>query len=132
MPQLGESVTEWAPAHWLKKPGESVAKYESIAEVASDKVNAEIPAPADGTFGEILAAEGTVVTVGQPICTIEQPAGAEVPAAAPAAGAPSSAPQPVPAAQPLPAPQAQAPAAAPPLTPAVPAAPVPSAWTDVQ
>jgi pyruvate/2-oxoglutarate dehydrogenase complex dihydrolipoamide acyltransferase (E2) component len=132
MPQLGESVTEGTLAHWLKKPGEPVAKYESIAEVASDKVNAEIPAPADGTFGEILAAEGTVVTVGQPICTIEQPAGAEVPAAAPAAAAPSSAAQPVPAAQPLPAPQAQAPAAAPPLTPAVPAAPVPSAWTDVQ
>jgi 2-oxoisovalerate dehydrogenase E2 component (dihydrolipoyl transacylase) len=72
MPQLGESVTEGTIARWLKQPGEAVAKYESIAEVASDKVNAEIPAPADGTLGEIIATEGAVVTVGQPICTIEQ------------------------------------------------------------
>ena len=76
MPQLGESVTEGTIARWLKQPGEPVARYESIAEVASDKVNAEIPAPADGTFGEIIAVEGSVVSVGQPICTIEQGAGA--------------------------------------------------------
>lgn len=89
MPQLGESVTEGTIARWLKKPGEPVARYESIAEVASDKVNAEIPAPSDGIFGEIIAVEGSVVSVGQPICTIEQGAGAspEVPAAAPAAPA---------------------------------------------
>ena len=96
MPQLGESVTEGTIAHWLKKPGEPVAQYESLAEVASDKVNAEIPAPADGTFGEIIAPEGSVVTVGQPICTIEQAAaGAErpgrtgAPATEPAAAAPA-------------------------------------------
>lgn len=82
MPQLGESVTEGTLARWLKQPGDAVVRYESIAEVASDKVNAEIPSPADGTFGEVIAAEGTVVSVGQPICTIEQGA-----AAAPAAGA---------------------------------------------
>ena len=76
MPQLGESVTEGTIARWLKKPGEPVARYESIAEVASDKVNAEIPAPADGTFGEIIAPEGSVISVGQPICTIEQGAAA--------------------------------------------------------
>ena len=89
MPQLGESVTEGTIARWLKQPGEPVARYESIAEVASDKVNAEIPAPADGTFGEIIAAEGSVVSVGQPICTIEQAAAASAtaPAAAPAAPA---------------------------------------------
>jgi len=72
MPQLGESVTEGTIARWLKQPGEPVARYESIVEVASDKVNAEIPAPTDGTFGEVIAPEGAVVTVGQPICTIEQ------------------------------------------------------------
>jgi len=89
MPQLGESVTEGTIARWLKQPGEPVARYESIAEVASDKVNAEIPAPADGIFGEIIAPQGSVVSVGQPICTIEQGAGAspEVPVAAPAAPA---------------------------------------------
>jgi 2-oxoisovalerate dehydrogenase E2 component (dihydrolipoyl transacylase) len=87
MPQLGESVTEGTIARWLKKPGETVAKYESIAEVASDKVNAEIPAPADGTFGEVIAAEGAVVHVGEPICTIEQGG-----AAAPSAASPEAAP----------------------------------------
>lgn len=84
MPQLGESVTEGTIARWLKQPGEQVARYESIAEVITDKVNAEIPAPADGVMGEIIAAEGAVVAVGQPICTIEtQAAGVDSPAAAP-------------------------------------------------
>ena len=82
MPQLGESVTEGTIARWLKQPGDPVARYESIVEVASDKVNAEIPAPVAGTFGEIIAAEGSVVSVGQPICTIEQGAAATAPAAA--------------------------------------------------
>ncbi|MGH7721489.1 MAG: biotin/lipoyl-containing protein, partial [Candidatus Dormibacteria bacterium] len=71
MPQLGESVTEGTIARWLKQPGEQVAKYESIAEVVTDKVNAEIPAPADGSMGEHIAKEGEVVAVGQPICTLE-------------------------------------------------------------
>jgi 2-oxoisovalerate dehydrogenase E2 component (dihydrolipoyl transacylase) len=118
--------------------------------VASDKVNAEIPAPADGTFGEIIAAEGSVVSVGQPICTIEQGAGAspEVPAAAPAAPAdeqpvvavpaiaveaapalrevpPAAAPAPVAAA---PAPLAPAAGASAPSAPAI--SPAASAATD--
>jgi 2-oxoisovalerate dehydrogenase E2 component (dihydrolipoyl transacylase) len=71
MPQLGESVTEGTIARWLKQPGDAVAKYESIAEVITDKVNAEIPAPADGVMSELIAPEGTVVPVGQPICSIE-------------------------------------------------------------
>lgn len=71
MPQLGESVTEGTIARWLKQPGELVAKYDSIAEVVTDKVNAEIPAPAEGSMGEHIAKEGDVVAVGQPICTIE-------------------------------------------------------------
>ena len=64
MPQLGESVTEGTIARWLKQPGELVAKYESIAEVVTDKVNAEIPAPAEGSMGEHIAKEGDVVAVG--------------------------------------------------------------------
>ena len=71
MPQLGESVTEGTIAIWLKQPGEFVAKYESIAEVVTDKVNAEIPAPADGSMSEHLVTEGQTVSVGEPICTIE-------------------------------------------------------------
>jgi len=55
MPQLGESVTEGTIARWLKQPGDAIAKYESIAEVITDKVNAEIPAPADGVMAELIA-----------------------------------------------------------------------------
>ncbi|MGA8633981.1 MAG: dihydrolipoamide acetyltransferase family protein [Candidatus Dormiibacterota bacterium] len=76
MPQLGESVTEGTIARWLKQPGDAIAKYESIAEVITDKVNAEIPAPADGVMSELIAPEGTVVPVGQPICSIDTGAGA--------------------------------------------------------
>src|SRR5947209_12328804 len=97
MPQLGESVTEGTIARWLKQPGEAVAKYESIAEVITDKVNAEIPAPADGTMAELIAAEGAVVAVGEPICSIETGAPAdaggpspEAPAAAPVAASPQA------------------------------------------
>ena len=71
MPQLGESVTEGTIARWLKQPGDAIAKYKSIAEVITDKVNAEIPAPADGVMAQVIAPEGTVVPVGQPICSIE-------------------------------------------------------------
>jgi 2-oxoisovalerate dehydrogenase E2 component (dihydrolipoyl transacylase) len=71
MPQLGESVTEGTIARWLKHPGDAIAKYESIAEVITEKVNAEIPAPADGVMSELIAPEGAVVPVGQPICSID-------------------------------------------------------------
>jgi 2-oxoisovalerate dehydrogenase E2 component (dihydrolipoyl transacylase) len=87
MPQLGESVTEGTIARWLKHPGDAIAKYESIAEVITDKVNAEIPAPADGVMSELIAPEGTVVPVGQPICSIDTGDGASAAAAEPAAQA---------------------------------------------
>ena len=108
MPQLGESVTEGTIAKWLKHPGEPVARYESIAEVITDKVNAEIPAPADGVMGELIAPEGAVIAVGEPICVIETEVTADTPAPAPAAVAPA-APVPAAAVQPAytPAPIAQ-------------------------
>jgi 2-oxoisovalerate dehydrogenase E2 component (dihydrolipoyl transacylase) len=79
MPQLGESVTEGTIQAWLKQPGDPVELYESIAEVTTDKVNAEIPSPVAGTMGEHLVPEGAVVPVGGEICRIE---GAEVEVAA--------------------------------------------------
>ncbi|MGC8460715.1 MAG: dihydrolipoamide acetyltransferase family protein [Candidatus Dormibacteria bacterium] len=98
MPQLGESVTEGTLAKWLKQPGDPVARYESIAEVVTDKVNAEIPSPAEGTMGEHLVKEGTVVAVGESLCVIEGAATAgEAPAAPAAAPAPAE-PTPVPVA----------------------------------
>src|SRR5207244_8110674 len=109
MPQLGESVTEGTIARWLKHPGEPVARYESIAEVITDKVNAEIPAPADGVMGEIIAPEGTVVAVGQPICSIETEAASAPPQEQ--RGAPASAPAQEQPGTPAPAPpQSTAPA----------------------
>src|SRR5438067_1707313 len=71
MPQLGESVTEGTIQQWLKQPGDPVERYESIAEVNTDKVNAEIPSPVAGTMGEHLVPPGTVVPVGEAICRIE-------------------------------------------------------------
>jgi 2-oxoisovalerate dehydrogenase E2 component (dihydrolipoyl transacylase) len=114
MPQLGESVTEGTIARWLKQPGDAIAKYESIAEVITDKVNAEIPAPADGVMSELIAPEGTVVPVGQPICSIDTGDGATdtAPHAAepePAAvAAPVKSAEATPAAPPAPSAESQA------------------------
>src|SRR2546428_6044018 len=79
MPQLGESITEGTIARWLKQPGDQVKKYESMVEVITDKVNAEVPSPLSGTLTEIKVAEGTTVSVGTEICVIEEVA-AETPA----------------------------------------------------
>jgi len=72
MPQLGETVTEGTVAQWLKKPGESVEKYEAFVEVSTDKVNAEVPAPVTGTIKELLVKEGETVATGTPIAVIEE------------------------------------------------------------
>ena len=72
MPQLGETVTEGTVAQWLKKPGESVEKYEAFVEVSTDKVNAEVPAPVTGTLREVLVKEGETVATGTPIAIIDE------------------------------------------------------------
>ena len=77
MPQLGESVAEGTIGKWLKKPGDHVAKYEPIVEVITDKVNAEVPSPYEGTLTEILVQEGETVEVGTKLAVIA-PEGAEV------------------------------------------------------
>jgi len=64
VPSLGESITEATVAKWLKRPGEAVAADEPIAELETDKVTLEVPAPASGTLAEILAAESSNVPVG--------------------------------------------------------------------
>lgn len=71
MPQLGESVTEGMIAKWLKRPGDTIKKYEPICEVATDKVNAEVPATQSGELSEIVVAEGETVAVGHTICRVE-------------------------------------------------------------
>ena len=103
MPQLGETVTEGTVGRWLKKSGDTVAKYEPLLEVETDKVASEIPSPFAGTLSKIMAEEGTTVPVGAPLCEIlaagETSAIAAPLSAAPASGSPASeaAPQPSPA-----------------------------------
>ncbi len=84
MPQLGESVTEGTIGKWLVKPGDTVTKYQPIAEVITDKVNAELPAPEDGEIVSIEIAEGATVKVGTLIASMRA-AGGAAPAPAPAA-----------------------------------------------
>ncbi|MDA3131157.1 dihydrolipoamide acetyltransferase family protein [Aliibacillus thermotolerans] len=71
MPQLGESVTEGTISKWLKAEGDTVKKYEAIAEVTTDKVNAEIPSSYTGTITKIVAEEDTTIPVGEVICYME-------------------------------------------------------------
>ncbi|HEX8227806.1 MAG TPA: dihydrolipoamide acetyltransferase family protein [Chloroflexia bacterium] len=115
MPQLGESVTEGTIGKWLKQPGDAVEKYESIAEVITDKVNAEIPSPVSGVIRELKVAEGATVPVGTEILTIDEGGSAsEAPAPQPAAAAASApAETPAPSPTPAPAPQPEVPAPAP-------------------
>ncbi len=94
VPTLGESVTEATVATWFKKPGDAVAVDEMLCELETDKVTVEVPAPAAGTLGEILAPEGATVGVNALLATIDEGAGAE----APTAEAPAAAPAPAPAA----------------------------------
>src|SRR5436190_23337527 len=98
MPQLGESVTEGTIGKWLKQPGDSIEKYESLAEVITDKVNAEIPSPVAGVIKELSVEEGATVPVGTEILAIDEggEAGAEAPAPQPAAAS-AQAPVPAPA-----------------------------------
>src|SRR5688572_9487877 len=71
MPQLGESVAEGTIGKWLKQPGDTVAKYEPLLEVITDKVNAEVPSPYAGVLKEILAEEGATVPNNAEIAVIE-------------------------------------------------------------
>ncbi|MFD1707050.1 dihydrolipoamide acetyltransferase family protein [Siminovitchia sediminis] len=71
MPQLGESVTEGTISKWLVKPGDTVQKYDPLAEVITDKVNAEVPSSFTGTIQEIIVMEDETIEVGEAICTIE-------------------------------------------------------------
>ncbi|HWL23532.1 MAG TPA: dihydrolipoamide acetyltransferase family protein [Ureibacillus sp.] len=71
MPQLGESVTEGTIERWLVKPGDVVNKYDPLAEVVTDKVNAEIPSSFSGVIHEVIASEGETLSVGKVVCTIK-------------------------------------------------------------
>jgi 2-oxoglutarate dehydrogenase E2 component (dihydrolipoamide succinyltransferase) len=105
VPTLGESVTEATVAKWLKKPGETVAKDETLVELETDKVSVEVSAPEAGTLGEIVAAEGATVEIGALLGRLgagagraaasappTQPKAQQAPTAPPPAAAPAAAP----------------------------------------
>jgi len=90
MPQMGESIVEGTITKWLKKPGDKVQRDEPLFEISTDKVDAEIPAPASGILREIKVAEGTTVGVNTVVGTIAADGEA---AAAPLAKAAPAAPE---------------------------------------
>ena len=124
MPQMGESIVEGTLTRWLKKVGDQVQRDEPLFEISTDKVDTEIPAPAEGVLTEILVQEGAVVAINTVVARIG--AAGEAVTAAPAVAA-----KPAPAAATAPADvQAQteaAPAAAPASAVAAPPEPAPAA-----
>ena len=79
MPKMGESIMEGTVLKWLKQVGDAIEQDESVLEVATDKVDTEVPALYAGTLAEILVQEGQVVAVGAPIARIETDASAPAP-----------------------------------------------------
>src|SRR6478735_4501797 len=97
MPKMGESIMEGTVLKWLKQVGDTIEQDESVLEVATDKVDTEVPAINAGVLKEILAQEGDVVAVGKPIAIIStggdgQATAAPAAAVAPAQTAPAAAP----------------------------------------
>ena len=120
MPQMGESIAEGTITKWMKKVGDKVERDEPLFEISTDKVDAEIPAPAAGVLKEIRVQPGTTVAINTVVGVI----GGEGDAPAAGATAPASAPQPAAAppasAAPAPPPPAAAPAPAQPAAAAAP------------
>ena len=113
MPQMGESIAEGTLSKWLKKVGDEVKRDEPIFEISTDKVDAEIPAPAAGVLAEILVKEGETVAVQTVVARLETEKGAAVSAPV-AASAPAASPAPPPPrreATPAPSPARQQPPA---------------------
>lgn len=89
MPKMGESIMEATILNWLKKPGDKIEQEESVLEVATDKVDTEVPSTYAGVLVEILAKEGEVVKVGKPIAIISTEVGEET-KSAPVSSTPKS------------------------------------------
>lgn len=117
MPQMGESIFEGTITKWLKKPGDKVQRDEPLFEISTDKVDAEIPAPASGVLQDIKVAEGATVQVNTVVGTIS--ADSEGGAAKPAAAAPPAKKEAAPAkaSAPVAETRAVAPVAPPPAAP---------------
>ncbi len=99
MPQMGESIFEGTITKWLKKPGDKIERDEPLFEISTDKVDAEIPAPAAGVLKEIKVAEGQTVPIQTVVAVIDAAGAAE------AAPAPAPAPAPAETIKAAPAPE---------------------------
>ena len=124
MPALGESVSEGTVTEWLKKVGDTVEADEPIVEVATDKVDSEVPSPISGVLLEILVDEDETVEVGTEIARVGSPdeAGSSVPETAPAPEASVPTPEPTPVSIPASEPADVAPSAPSATAPAAPTA----------
>ncbi len=78
MPQMGESLVEATLTHWLKKLGDTVERDEPLFEITTDKVDAEVPSPVNGTLVEILVEPGQTVDINHVVAVIDTAAGAVV------------------------------------------------------
>ena len=95
MPKMGESIMEATILNWVKKVGDKVAEDETILEIATDKVDSEIPSPVDGVITEILFEVNETIEVGKIIARIETAVGAEVQASPTVVEPVASIPEPV-------------------------------------
>src|SRR5437588_2498718 len=112
MPQMGESIFEGTITKWLKKPGDKVQRDEPLFEISTDKVDAEIPAPASGVLKEVKVSEGATVQVNTVVGVIDAEGAAASPAPKAAAPAAPAKAEPKPQAK-APEPAKAAPAKAP-------------------
>jgi 2-oxoglutarate dehydrogenase E2 component (dihydrolipoamide succinyltransferase) len=78
MPKMGESIMEATILKWLKKPGDKVEMDDPILEIATDKVDSEVPSPVTGVLQEVMFPENEVVAIGKVIAVIETEVGSEV------------------------------------------------------
>jgi pyruvate dehydrogenase E2 component (dihydrolipoamide acetyltransferase) len=99
MPQMGESIFEGTITKWLKKPGDKVQRDEPLFEISTDKVDAEIPAPASGILQDIKVVEGNTVQVNTVVGTIAGDGEAAAPSKSPASAPPPKAQAATPAAR---------------------------------
>lgn len=90
MPKMGESIMEATILKWVKQVGDTVEEDETILEIATDKVDSEVPSPVSGTIQEILFQEDETVEVGKVIAYIATEGEAPEPAAAPAKAEPAA------------------------------------------
>jgi pyruvate dehydrogenase E2 component (dihydrolipoyllysine-residue acetyltransferase) len=127
MPQMGESLAEGTITKWLKKVGDKIERDEPLFEISTDKVDAEIPAPASGILSEIVAGEGQTVPVNEVVARITAAGEAAAPVAPKPSAPQAEAPRPAPVATTPPAAPVSAPARAPERSTATAVAPAPAA-----